>query len=101
MKLVIEFDLDADLIDVPQKVIDNREALRKQFLKWLYNKETKHKYWNTIIDSSGNKRVCLCYRGDAFVEWLNRKILTKNSEKATLIQSHINDYAVNLPTIYF
>ncbi len=46
--------------------------------------------------------MCLCYRSDAFVEWLNRK-LRKTGEKATIVQAHIsiNDYHDMLPSIFF
>ena len=33
MKLILEFDCDADVIEVPQYVLENREALRIKFLK--------------------------------------------------------------------
>ena len=53
MKLVLEFDLDADMIEVPQSVIDQRELLQKRFCKWLYDPQTRHNYWVTMRDSSG------------------------------------------------
>jgi len=41
MKLVLEFDCDADIIEVPQNVIDNKNLLKKRFLKWIFNKQVK------------------------------------------------------------
>ena len=71
MKMIVEFDIGADIIDVPQSVIDNRENLRTHFLKWLYDKNTKYKYWVEMKDSTGKKMRGVCYRSNAFVEWLN------------------------------
>ena len=103
MLLLIEFDFDADVIDVPESIVNNREIYRKRFLKWLHNSGTNHRYWVTQKNRSGIEFVGLCYRADAFVEWLNKKILDNNIEKATIIQSHvaIADYKSSLPSVFF
>ena len=44
MKLVLEFDCDADIIEVPQNVIGNKDLLKKHFVKRIFNKQVKHKY---------------------------------------------------------
>lgn len=41
MRLVIEFDCDADIIDVPEFVIENKDILQRRFWKWLSNKSIK------------------------------------------------------------
>ena len=98
MLLFVEFDVSADIIDVPQSVIDNRDVLRRRFLKWLYDKSIKHKYWITFKD--GSKGVI--YRSDAFVEWLNKKILIESEEKAIVIRQYVSaDNEENLPSIFF
>jgi len=38
MLLVTRFDIDADIIDVPQTIIEDAEYYQDQFLKWFYNK---------------------------------------------------------------
>lgn len=103
MRLIIEFDVDADVIDVPQHVLDNRELLRNQFLKWLYSPNSKHKYRKKLTDGSGKKIYCMQYRSDAFVEWLNRKILADCGEKAVVIQQYISrdQFSCDLPVIFF
>lgn len=102
MKMMVEFDCDADIIDVPQCVIDSRELMRRRFLKWLYNKSIKHKYWVQVNDG-GHKSYALCYRSDAFVEWLNKKVLRNDSENAVIVEQHV-EIESNLgkyPTIQF
>ena len=100
MRLVVAFDINADIIDVPQSVINNKDALRKKFLKWLYNKKNKHNYWRLLTDSKGKQFWVLQYRADAFVEWLNNKILSKE-ELAVVIARETNEYPNSLPKIIF
>ena len=101
MKMILEFDIDADIVDVPQSVIDNRETMRKRFLKWIYNKNQKHKYWVKIQTPEGKEITGVCYRGEAFVEWLNKKELLHTQEKASVVQEHIIEYPDDLPRIAF
>ena len=98
MLLFVEFDVSADIIDVPQEVIDNREILRRRFLKWVYDMNVKHQYWHTFKD--GSKGVL--YRSDAFVEWLNKKTLRDSEQKAIVIEQYVSvENEQNLPSIFF
>ena len=97
MRLLVEFDVDADIIDVPQSVIDNREILRRRFLKWLYDRGTKHKYWTKAGDTMG-----VVFRSDAFVEWLNKKELKYSDEKAVVLQQYVSaENEEKLPSVFF
>ena len=100
MKLVIEFDCNADIIDVPLSVVEKKEHLKKRFLQWIYNKKNKHKYWISGYDTNGKKYQYLRYRSDAFVEWLNSKVL-KNGEQAIILEEYTSDYSDDLPVIFF
>lgn len=98
MKMMIEFDINADIIEVPESVVKDRERLRTRFLKWLYDKSVKHKYWVTF--SNGEKGVC--YRSDAFVEWLNKKVLKGDCVKAEIVAEEVDiDEYKHLPSIFF
>lgn len=101
MKMAIQFDLDADIIEVPEFVVENRELMKRRFWKWLSNKSIKHKYWITVIDHSGKKVTGLRYRGDAFVEWLNKKVLDKTDQKAYIVEECAWDYPKDMPSIFF
>lgn len=98
MQMMIEFDVNADIIDVPQFVIDDRELYQRRFLKWLYDESIRHKYWVTFSD--GTKGVC--YRSDAFIEWLNKKVLKAGQQKALLITTEVStaEYK-HLSSIFF
>ncbi len=34
MYLIVEFDLNMDLVDVPGRVVANRDSIRQSFLHW-------------------------------------------------------------------
>lgn len=103
MKLLIEFDCDADIIEVPQFVVDDREVLKRRFWKWISNKSIKHKYWVEVRDDRGRYYYGLRYRADAFVEWLNKKYISDDAEKAKILQEHVNidDFHHIMPSIFF
>lgn len=101
MRMVIQFDLDADIIEVPELIVENRELMKRRFWKWLSNKSIKHKYWVTAIDGSGKEFTGLRFRGDAFVEWLNKKVLDQEDQKAQMVEEHILDYPKDMPCIFF
>lgn len=100
MKLAVEFDLDADIIEVPQSVIDDREHLRAQFIDWLYDDRIRHAYRKTFTDSNGRKFVGMVYRSDAFVEWLNKMVLVGTGQTARVLKSHAEPMT-DLPKILF
>lgn len=101
MKLILEFDLDADIIDVPQFVVENRLLLQKRFTKWLYNRHVKHQYWVIYRDNYGKEIRGVKYRSNAFVEWLNKKVIHDECEKARIVAEHVSEYPADLPILYF
>ena len=101
MKMVIQFDLDADIVEVPDFIVENRELMKRRFWKWLSNKSVKHKYWVTAVDGAGIEFTGLRFRGDAFVEWLNKKVLEKGDQKAHIVEEHILHYPKDMPSIFF
>ena len=97
MLLFVEFDVSADIIDVPQWVIDDRQQLSGKFIKWLFSPEVKPKYRKTINGHTG-----VCYRSDAFVEWLNKKILKESQQKASVVEQYVSiENTQNLPSVFF
>ena len=97
MLLFVEFDVSADIIDVPESVIQNKDRLHREFLKWLTNKHNKHKYWVTHQGCRG-----LSYRSEAFVEWLNDGYLKDSKERAAIIQQYVSiKNEQHLPSVLF
>ncbi len=101
MKLLVKFDIDGDILDVPQEVIDHRDSYRSRFSKWIHDPKVNHGYWREFQDKNGQKITGLCFRGDAFVRWLNRK-LPKSGQQAVLLESRVDpDRYQELPSIFF
>lgn len=92
MKLVLQFDIHTDIIDVPQHIIDDKNKLQKNFFNWLYDRNNKHRYWVKTQYGWGVQ-----YSSDAFIEWLNRKTHCN----ATIIEPDVCDYSPDLPILYF
>ncbi len=101
MKMMVAFDIDADIIDVPDEIAEKRNSYRNKLLDWLYNKKVKHSYRKIFYDSHGNKSEVMCYRSDAFVEWLNKKPLRDSAYKATIVETHVEIDENFQPQIFF
>ena len=84
-----------DVIEVPDKIIEQLNSIQRDFLSWMFDKSSNHKYW---VIENGIKRYC-AYSTEAFVEWLNENVL--NNEQATLIVESTNDIDPKLPIMYF
>ena len=39
MELIVEFDLNADWVSVPESVVENIDVIRQRFLRWVYSPE--------------------------------------------------------------
>ncbi len=89
MKLYVEIDFYAQVIDVPAHIIEKREYYRNKFLDWIYNPKVKHPYREVAVDASGKFFVAMVYDGQAFVDWLNRKVLKGTDEAAVMLEPEI------------
>jgi len=85
MQIIVRFDMDGDIIDVPQIIADNITKYQDEFLEWLFNDENDHEYW---FYENGEKFGC-SYRSEAFVGWLNEYPLKEIPEKATVSSSGV------------
>ena len=97
MLMVIKFDVGADIIDVPQSVIENADEYQKKFSEWLFDKNADHSYWRY---ENGKKFGCN-YRSDALVEWLNAFPLSDSEEIAKIVAVHVNEFDKTLPYLFF
>lgn len=91
MRCYIEFDCHADIIDVPSSVGLRIKKYRNQFLDWIYDKRNKHKYWEKCSDGKGGSIDVVYYDVDAFVEWLNNRIIKDKFEPAIVVERNIID----------
>ena len=97
MKVILEFDYDVDIIEWPNIRAEEVKKHQLVFDKWLYNKNNNHSYWQY----ENGEKYGVCYRSDAFVEWLNSIVLKNSAEKATILTIGTNDYDKDLPRLKF
>lgn len=86
MKVLVEFSVDADIIECPKWTVEELPAYQIQFREWLFDKKNDHPYW---VYKNEEKHGC-CYRSHAFVEWLNNFVMQDNLEKATVIEECVS-----------
>ena len=97
MLMLVAFDISADIIDVPQEVIANRKNLSVQFLKWLFSPEVKPRY---TVTHNGHRG--LCYRSEAFVDFINEKLLQNSKQKAVIVEQYVSrENKQGLPAVFF
>lgn len=101
MKMVVKIEGFADIIDVPQSVIENKDKLKLQFYRWLYNKKNKHQYWVSESLEHDGTQYGVMFGANAFVEWLNLRILKDLEEKAILLEEFAEVWDESLPSIWF
>ena len=105
MKLLLEFDVFDDLIDVPQCVIENCERYRDKFLDWVYHPRNKKRFCEKAADQSGCKFEAYVYSSMDFIDWLNRKVLKQSPHKATILSRDVQNYEDlkkdGIPVIFF
>lgn len=93
MEIIFSFtEFDVDIVDIPDSIYNNINAIIKNFDKWVYNKDNKLT-WD-------EKNKSFCFRADMFVYWLNKYVLL-DKEKAQLIESQPEEYDRNLPMLMF
>lgn len=88
MLLVLSFGGDADLVEIPDTLKDQLETLQEPFYQWLFDPNNHHSYWTKTRGGT----AAVCYRAEAFVEWLNTFIL--EVEQARIVRRY-------LPNLHF
>ena len=100
MLLVLTFEFDADIIDVPPGIIENKDELKDKFYDWLFDKNNHHKYWANEKGIHDGSQYGVVYRSDAFLEWLNTRVLL-DCDRASLVKQKIDDWDRTLPFLWF
>lgn len=102
MELIVEFDLNADLVSVPERVVKNIDVIRQRFLRWVYSPEGKKKLTKKLKGSDGQRFACICYNSEEFIDWLNKKALKAGEGRAALVEKNIDSQACgDVPSIFF
>ncbi len=102
MELIVEFDLNADLVSVPERVVENIDVIRQRFLRWVYSPEGKKKLTKKMASPDGQRFACVCYNSEEFIDWLNKKVLQAGEDRAALVEKNIDSQACgDVPSIFF
>ena len=96
-KMVLKFTFDADVIEVPDFIVKKRKFYQSKFDEWLFDENNDHTFW---LYKKG-KKVCVSYRAEAFVMWLNTYILADSEEKADIYDSNTKIYLKSWPVLNF
>lgn len=76
-KIVVEMTFDADIIEIPKELVHDLIKIQEEFDEWIHDKSVNHSYWIY----KHNKKYCPCFRGDAFVEYINNFVLEKDAKE--------------------
>lgn len=103
VKCFVALDCYADIIDIPDHVAIRIKKHRNQFLNWIYNKNNNHGYWVKASDGKGGWFYGVQYGSDAFVDWLNTKVIKDSNDKAVVVERNldISEYKGDMPYIFF
>lgn len=75
MKLILYFDVEADVVYVPDGYIRSIHVLQDNFFQWADDQQ------DTFAQGPG-KLVCKRYSCDLFLRYLNEEILADHHERA-------------------
>ena len=102
MELIVEFDLNADLVSVPARVAESIDVIRQRFLRWVYSPEGQKKLTKKMEGSDGQRFACICYNSEEFIDWLNKKVLQAEEDRAALVEKNIDSRSYrSVPSIFF
>lgn len=73
----------ADIVYIPDTILDIKD-LQNNFFRWLFDKNNDHQYWIIV---NGEKKMCR-YGTQAFIEWINNVILSRNNDKSYIIKEN-------------
>ena len=103
MKCFVEFDCHADIIDIPFPVSIKIRKYRNQFLDWIYDRRNRHKYWKKCDNGKGDSFEGVYFDSDAFVEWLNKRVIKDKYEPAIVVERNldVNSCPEGMLSIFF
>ncbi len=86
----------ADIVYIPDK-LNNIEKLQDDFFEWLFDKNNNHQYRIVV---NGEKKACK-YGTEAFIDWINNMILSKDVEKSYMINENAETWDSNNINLVF
>ncbi len=83
MKVIaLRFEYEEYYIEVPEDIYNNIKKIRKEFDKWLYDKNNDHGYW---VKVNGVKKG-VSYDESAFIDFINERYIKKGDARVRIIE---------------
>ena len=103
MKCFVGFDMHAVIIEIPDPVGEKIYKYKKKFLDWIYDPKAKHPYLKKFKDSRGKPFYGACYNEEAFIEYLNKRVIKNKYPPAVIIERDVDPDACpeDMPAIFF
>jgi hypothetical protein len=90
MRCFVANDTYADILEIPDPVALKILKYRKQFLQWLYDPKAKHPYRVKVPDGKGSWFYGVVHDTNAFVEWLNQRVIRSKYPPAVIVESGLS-----------
>jgi hypothetical protein len=90
MRCFVANDIYADILEIPDPVALKIRKYRKQFLQWLYDPKAKHPYRVKVPDGKGSWFYGVVHDTNAFVEWLNQRVIRSKYPPAVIVESGLS-----------
>ena len=87
MRCFVANDTYADILEIPDPVALKIRKDRKQFLQWLYDPKAKHPYRVKVPDGKGSWFYGVVHDTNAFVDWLNQRVIRSKYPPAVIVES--------------
>lgn len=87
MRCFVANDTYADILEIPDPVALKIRKYRKQFLQWLYDPKAKHPYRVKVPDGKGSWFYGVVHDTNAFVDWLNQRVIRSKYPPAVIVES--------------
>lgn len=97
IKVLVEFCIDADIIECPDWIVKDLGLYQTRFREWLSDENNDHSYWCY----KNGKKVGSSFRSDAFVEWLNKFVLYNQSEKSKVLEECVSSETGNVCRVVY
>ena len=85
--VLIKYDVSNDLIECPDRIVDNFDDNIGGIFKWIENDPDGAKY---KLISPGTGQIGHWINTDTVLEYLNSKCINKSEEKARLVKVNVS-----------
>ena len=86
-RVLIKYDISNDLIECPDRIVDNFDDIIAGIFKWIENDPEGAKY---KLTSPVTGQIGHWINTDTVLEYLNSKCIEESEEKARLVKANVS-----------